>query len=188
MLSCVQFFCDTMDFSPPGSSVHGILQARILEWVAFCFSRGSSQPRDQTQVSHTAGGFFTVWATWGSLRKLKWVAFPFSRDLPDPGIEPRSPALQVDSLSSVSASSLNVRTNSGHPSYIFFTTFVFFIIKMLSYIYHNHGLCFQDFSSVKVLKTWTRTHVKTYFSFLMINSFSTEWSHENGYQYSGSAG
>ncbi|MES6266278.1 hypothetical protein U6R57_12305, partial [Cutibacterium acnes] len=51
--------CDPMDCSPPGSSVHGILQARILEWVAISFSRGSSQPRDQTQVSHIAGGFFT---------------------------------------------------------------------------------------------------------------------------------
>ena len=43
--------------------VHGILQARIVEWVAFPFSRESSQPRDQTQVSHVAGGFFTIWAT-----------------------------------------------------------------------------------------------------------------------------
>ena len=43
--------------------VHGILQARILEWVAIPFSRGSSQPRDQTQVSRIAGGFFTSWAT-----------------------------------------------------------------------------------------------------------------------------
>ena len=41
--------CQPMDYSPPGSSVHGILQARILEWVAFPFSRGSSQPRDRTQ-------------------------------------------------------------------------------------------------------------------------------------------
>ena len=45
--------CDPMDYT-----VHGILQARILEWVAFPFSRGSSQPRDQDQVSHIAGGFF----------------------------------------------------------------------------------------------------------------------------------
>ena len=52
-----------MDCSPPGSSVHGILQARILEWVAIPFSRGSSWPRDQTQVCCIAGGFFTVWAT-----------------------------------------------------------------------------------------------------------------------------
>ena len=46
-----------------GHTVHGILQARILEWVAVPFSRGSSQPRDQTQVSLTAGGFFTSRAT-----------------------------------------------------------------------------------------------------------------------------
>ena len=52
-----------MECSLPGSSVHGILQARILEWVAILFSRGSSQPKDQMQVSHLAGGFFTVLAT-----------------------------------------------------------------------------------------------------------------------------
>ena len=55
--------CDPMDCSPPGSSVHGILQARILEWVVISFSRGSSQPRDGTQVSCIAGRFFTIWAT-----------------------------------------------------------------------------------------------------------------------------
>ena len=48
------------DCSPPGSSVHGIFQARILEWVAISFSRGSSRARDQTQVSHTAGRRFTL--------------------------------------------------------------------------------------------------------------------------------
>ena len=56
----------------PMNCIHGILQARILKWVAFPFSRGSSQPRD-----------------WGS---------PTQGDLPNPGIEPRSPALQADSL------------------------------------------------------------------------------------------
>ena len=55
--------CDPMDCSLPGSSVLGILQAEILEWVAIPFSRASSQPRDRTEVSHIAGGFFTVWAT-----------------------------------------------------------------------------------------------------------------------------
>ena len=49
--------------NPMNYTVHGILQARILEWAAFPFSRGSSQPRDQTQVSHIVGGFFTNWAT-----------------------------------------------------------------------------------------------------------------------------
>ena len=52
-----------MNYSPPDSSVHGILQARILEWVAVPFSRGSSHPIDRTQVSHIAGGFFTLCAT-----------------------------------------------------------------------------------------------------------------------------
>ena len=52
-----------MNCNPQVSSVHGILQARILEWVAFPFSRGSPQPRDRTQVSRVAGGFFTIWAT-----------------------------------------------------------------------------------------------------------------------------
>ena len=52
--------CNPMDCSPPGSSVHGILQARILEWVAVSFSRGSSQPRDRTQVSCIAGRCFNL--------------------------------------------------------------------------------------------------------------------------------
>ena len=52
--------CDPVDCSPPGSSVHGILQARILEWVAMLFSRGSSRPRDQTGVSCIASRFFTA--------------------------------------------------------------------------------------------------------------------------------
>ena len=56
--SVLSDFFDSMDYI-----VHGILQARILEWVAFSFSRGSSQSRDRTQVSRTAGGFFTSWAT-----------------------------------------------------------------------------------------------------------------------------
>ena len=55
--------CKPMDCIPPGSSGHGILQTRRLEWVAIPFSRGSSQPRDRTWVSHTAGRFFSVWAT-----------------------------------------------------------------------------------------------------------------------------
>ena len=52
--------CNPMDCSPPGSSDHGIFQARILEWVAMPTSRGSCRPRDQTWVSCTAGRFFTI--------------------------------------------------------------------------------------------------------------------------------
>ena len=59
--------CNPMDYI-----VHGILQARILEWVAFPFSRGSSQPRDRTHVSCIAGGFFTSWATREALYSHNW--------------------------------------------------------------------------------------------------------------------
>ena len=105
LLSCVQFFlCDSMDCSPLGSSVHGILQARALEWVAMPSSRGSSQPRDQTKVSHIAGGFFTVRATSKTLqdrtstdnqfrhinRKIlqrgQWTEWYFSRWILNPAI------------------------------------------------------------------------------------------------------
>ena len=63
LLQLCRALCDPMDYTPLGSSVHSILQARILEWVAMPSSRGSFQPRDGTQVSCTAGGFFTIWAT-----------------------------------------------------------------------------------------------------------------------------
>ena len=64
---------------PMDSTVHGLLQARILEWVAFPFSRASSQPRDGTQVSVTVGGFFTSWTTRGAQEYWSGVAYPFSR-------------------------------------------------------------------------------------------------------------
>ena len=60
--SCLTL-CDPVDCSPPGSSIHGILQARILEWVTISFSRGSSRPRDQTQVSRIGGRRFNLWAS-----------------------------------------------------------------------------------------------------------------------------
>ena len=57
--SCLML-CNPIDGSPPGSPVPGILQARTLEWVAIPFSRGSSPPRDRTQVSCIAGSFFII--------------------------------------------------------------------------------------------------------------------------------
>ena len=73
--------CDSMDCSPPGTSVHGILQARILEWSAIPFSKGSSQPRDRTWVLGIAGRF-TIWATKEDWRRKKgpnWEAPPLVR-------------------------------------------------------------------------------------------------------------
>ena len=63
LLNCVRLFYDPMDCSPPGSSIHGIFQARILEWLAIAFSRESFQPRDQacaSRVSWIAGRLFTA--------------------------------------------------------------------------------------------------------------------------------
>ena len=71
--SCLML-CNCMDCSPPGSSVHETLQARILEWVVISFFRGSSQPRDWTWVSCIAGRCFTVWAQ--PLRKSIWQFVP----------------------------------------------------------------------------------------------------------------
>ena len=66
-LSC-QTLCNPLNYT-----AHGIFQARILTWVAVPFSRNSSQPRDQTQVSHTAGRFFTSWATREALVRCKRI-------------------------------------------------------------------------------------------------------------------
>ena len=85
--------CDPMDYT-----VHGILQARILEWVAFPFSRGSSQSKDRTQISRIAGGFFTSRGTREAQEYWHGQPIPSPVDLPDPGVEPGSPALQADSL------------------------------------------------------------------------------------------
>ena len=90
--SCLTL-CNLIDYT-----VHGILHARILEWVVFPFTRASSQSRDRTQVSHIAGGFFYQLSHQGSPRILEWVAYPFSRGSSPPGIESGSPALRADSL------------------------------------------------------------------------------------------
>ena len=65
-----------MDSSLPGSSVYGIFQARVLEWVAISFSRVSSQHRDRTWVSHIAGRYFTNWAT-REAHNLNYDSFSF---------------------------------------------------------------------------------------------------------------
>ena len=123
--SCL-ILCDPMDSSPPGSSFHGILQPRILDWVAIPFSMGSSRPRGHW-VSCIAGRVFTTGplvcvsvtqsrpalhcpvdcspsgsSAHGNLqaRILAWVSFSSPGDLPDSGIELGSPALQVTSLPS----------------------------------------------------------------------------------------
>ena len=75
--SCLTL-CDPMDCSLPGLSVHGVFQARILEWVAISFSRGSSPPRDQTQISCIAGRCFTLWVTREESQCQRMFKLPYN--------------------------------------------------------------------------------------------------------------
>ena len=81
--------CPTL-WDPMDYTVHGILQARVLEWVAFPFSRGSSQPRDGNQASYIAGKFFTSWATSETQEYWSGLTIPSPEDLSNSGIEPGS--------------------------------------------------------------------------------------------------
>ena len=67
MCVCILSLCNLMDCNPPGSSVHGIFQARIVEWVAISFSRGCSWPRDQTYVSCIGRQVLSCCITWEAL-------------------------------------------------------------------------------------------------------------------------
>ena len=71
--------CNPTDCSLPGSSVHGIFQARVLEWAAISFSKRSCRPRDQTQISRIAGRHFTIWTTreaLGAIVGINCLVFP----------------------------------------------------------------------------------------------------------------
>ena len=73
--------CDPMDCILPGSSIHGIFQAIVLEWIAISFSRGSSQPRDRTRVSRIVDRRFTVWATRAAEGAIRMRVHRMSDDL-----------------------------------------------------------------------------------------------------------
>ena len=100
---------DPMDCSQPRSSVHGIFPARILEWVAISFSKGSSQPRDQTLVSHIAGEFFTIWATREALNdralsswSTEWLPLTWN---------PHSDLLNEREINALFSETLNLETS-----------------------------------------------------------------------------
>ena len=114
---------------PTDYTVHGILQARKLEWVAFPVSRGSSQPRDRTQVSFIAGGFFTSWATREAQEYWTGYRIPSLGDLPYPRIELGSLALQVDSLPTELWGKPIQRSK-----HLIFEFFIFLNLKIYSYV------------------------------------------------------
>ena len=90
--------CDPTDCSPPGSSVHGILQARTLEWVATPSSRGICPIQELNRGLLHCRQILYCLSHQGSPRILEWIACPFPGEFPDPGIELESPALQANSL------------------------------------------------------------------------------------------
>ena len=105
--SCLTL-CNPMDCSPSGSSVHGILQARILEWLAIPFSKEYSWSRVQTRVSHIAGRYFTIWATREAHDRIKCCKYRFHQGLNSPlwVSDPLSSSMLLFILPSVSWFSL----------------------------------------------------------------------------------
>ena len=126
--------CDPMDWGPSGSSVHGIFQARVLEWTAISFSRGSSRTRDQIWVSHVAGRRFTIWATREALIFLGCPLFmPYQQPEEqtkhfrwnDLGMKPQSIKIHIFWLATCSA----------FASFSFFTLIIYllFLLDDLAY-------------------------------------------------------
>ena len=95
--------CDPMDWGLPGFSVHGIFQARVLEWVAISFSRGSSWPRDRTRVFGIVGRCFILWATREATRKNQ-------RTIQQTVTQPRRVSLSADGQHQFSSVTLSCPT------------------------------------------------------------------------------
>ena len=173
--------CDPMDCSLPGSSIHGILQARILEWVAISFSRGSSQPRDQTRVSLIAGRRFNLWATReapspevcsNSCPLVQWCYLTISssaalfsfclQSFPTSGSFPVSPLFASGGQrigASVSTSVLPVNIQSWIPSGL--TGLISLLSKWLSRIFSSTTILKHQFFGTQP-SLWSNSHVLTW--------------------------
>ena len=116
MLSCFGHvsLCNPMDCSPPGFSVRGISQARILEWVATLSPRGSPLPRDQTHISYVSciGNFFTTRATWDALTRKQDL--PNTRGFPE-GSDSKESACSAGDLGSIPGSGRSPGRGHGNP-------------------------------------------------------------------------
>ena len=174
-----------MDYSPTGSSVHGILQARILEWVAISFSKGSFLSKNWTRVSHIAGRFLTDWATkwkwkwkWSRVwlfdtlwtvayhappsmrfsRQEYWSGLPFPSpgNLPDQGIEPGSPTLEADILTSEPPGKLTGLQRESLITPVVFTTSFIPVTFTKNLITSGYFPCW-DF----ITKIWTNFLLRT---------------------------
>ena len=127
--------CDPMDCSPQSSSVHGILQARVLEWVAISFSRGSSRPRDWTQVSCIAGRRFNLWAT----RKVLYTIHFHTHKKITCFI---NTVLQIFSLVSKKPLKLSLKVSFCKVSWCFLWLPCFAQTKQRYFMTHSYSSCF----------------------------------------------
>ena len=148
---------------PMDNIVHGILQARILEWVAVPFFRGSSQPRDRTNpgLPHCRWILYQL-SQQGSPRILEWVAVPFSRGYSWPRNRTRSPALQADSTAELPNQPKSHRKKEQHPSYANVDSrqvpkTPFFPVKLSSLL----GLLFFRNFAVASVKIWVCSLMST---------------------------
>ena len=119
--SCVWLFEIPMNCSPTGSSVHRILQARIIEWVAIPFSRRSSKHRDRTQVFHIAGRFFTNWEPEKPKSSVQPIPFSFCR------------ALKLSHDAVVGQMRKNIRSS--------WVIHMIFLISCIAFFYLMHCIC-----------------------------------------------
>ena len=139
----------------------GILQARILEWVDISSSRVSSQPWDWIQVSHIAGRFFNIGATKEAQEYWSWKPIPSPGDLPDPGIELGSPALQAVLYHLNCQGSLFVFILLSKCIYLVDRDFVNQCINTYAFF---GSLCFLDFEVRKKFPRWDDKSSKQYIS------------------------
>ena len=142
--------CNPWTVDPQGPLSMGILQARILEWVAMPSSRGSSQTRAQIQVFCTAGGFFTIWTTRETQEYWSGYPIPSAGDLPNSGIKPGSPALQADSL----LVELPRKTNNQHTNYVLVLQNKNRWKRREILFYHLFSLIYSDYSYAN--KNWSK--------------------------------
>ena len=139
-------------------TVHGIIQARVLEWVAISFSRGSSQPRDRTQICCITGRFFTRWATREAQEYQGGEPIPSPADLPDPGIELGSPEYSREGNKTILSNGTHALSVLIHCSYeMSYTGFSLLPTAICLCLKTLHSCCGALFSVVQTL--WQLGHV-----------------------------
>ena len=145
--SVVSNFCNPTDCSLPGSSIPGILQVRILEWIAISCSRGFSWPRDQTQVSCIWGRFFTIWATGQVLIPVKLLSIPNAQV---PASLERVPSFSLPYLN-LNFSLKIIQPHFNFPQVLHFSKMCLHIHPYLQMKYHSDANAFTQLTGCSFL-------------------------------------